>query len=218
MIARMPSHLPTRAAVFALALALAAPALAQPAAAPAPRSAPNTAAAGVYKLEPVHTRVLFAVSHMGFTTWYGDFTGASGTLQLDPANPGRSRIEVSVPTASVVTTNAVLDRELRGADWFDAARFPTITFKSRQVVRTGPRTADVAGDLTLHGVTRPVTLHARFNAAGVNPLDKAYTAGFEVSGRIKRSDFGVTKYVPLVGDNVDLIISAAFEKQPSAAR
>ena len=167
---------------------------------------------GVYKVEPGHTRVLFSVSHLGFTTWYGDFTGASGQLSLDPAHPAASQLEVSVPTASLTTTNAKLDGELKGADWFDAARFPTITFKSRTVTPTGPASADVAGDLTLHGVTRPVTLHARFNGAGVNPLDKAYTAGFEVSGEIRRSDFGVTKYVPLVGDQVQLIISAAFEK------
>jgi polyisoprenoid-binding protein YceI len=160
----------------------------------------------------VHTRVLFSVSHMGFTTWYGDFTQAAGALELDPAHPADSRVEVSLPTASVSTTNAVLDGELKGPDWFDAARYPTISFRSRQVTVTGPGRADVAGDLTLHGVTRPVTLHARFNAAGVNPLDKTYTAGFEAHGSIKRSEFGVTKYVPLVGDDVDLIISAAFVK------
>jgi polyisoprenoid-binding protein YceI len=205
----MSRHLPAHGVALVLALSFASPVLAQP----APTSSPEAVAPGTYKVEPNHTRILFAVSHMGFTTWYGDFTGASGALQLDPADLSRSRLEVSAPTASVATTNAVLDGELKSADWFDAAHYPTITFKSRQVTRTGRDTADVAGDLTLHGVTRPVTLHARFNGAGVNPLDKAYTVGFEVSGRIKRSDFGVTKYVPLVGDDVDLIISAAFEKQ-----
>jgi len=206
----MTPYLRTRAAAFAIALSLAAPALAQ-----APASSSTSADAGAYKIEPSHTRVLFAVNHMGFSTWYGDFTGASGSLQLDPVNPSHSHLQVSVPTASVVTTNATLDGELRSADWFDAPRYPTITFTSTNVVPTGPGAADVTGDLTLHGVTRPVTLHARFNGAGVNPLDKAYTTGFEVSGKIKRSDFGVTKYVPLVGDSVDLIISAAFEKQKS---
>lgn len=175
-------------------------------------TSPGAVRPGAYKVEPGHTRMLFAVSHMGFTTWYGDFAGASGTLQLDVAKPADSRLEISVPTASVTTTNAKLDSELKSADWFDAARYPTITFKSRQVTVTEPGRADVLGDLTLHGVTRPVTLKARFNGAGVNPLDKAYTVGFEVSGHIKRSDFGVSKYVPLIGDDVDLILSAAFEK------
>lgn len=196
------------AAVILLTATLGAPALAQS----PPATSPAAVQPGAYKVEPSHTRVLFAVSHMGFTTWYGDFTGASGTLQLDAAQPANSRIEISVPTASVTTTNAKLDGELKGANWFDAARFPTITFKSRQVTVTSPGHADVLGDLTLHGVTRPVTLQARFNGAGTNPLDKAYTVGFEVSGHIKRSEFGVAKYVPLVGDDVDLILSAAFEK------
>jgi polyisoprenoid-binding protein YceI len=205
----MTSGIRLTGATLLMTLALSAPAVAQQ---PALVTDPAAVQAGTYKVEPVHTRVLFSISHLGFTTWYGDFTGASGVLQLDPAHPAESRLEVSVPTSSVSTTNAKLDGELKGPDWFDAARFPTISFKSRQVTPTGPDRADVVGDLTLHGVTRPATLHARFNAAGVNPLDKAYTVGFEVSGQIKRSEFGLSKYVPLVGDDVSLIISAAFEK------
>lgn len=200
------SSLPGLRAVIVAAVLLSGPTLTQAAIAPA------SVQPGAYKVEPSHTRMLFAVNHMGFSTWYGDFTGASGALQLDPSEPGHSRLEVSVPTASVVTTNTVLDGELKSADWLDATHYPSITFKSRSVTPTGTDSADIAGDLTLHGVTRPVTLHAHFNGAGVNPLSKAYTIGFEVSGKIKRSDFGVAKYVPLVGDDVDLIISAAFEK------
>jgi polyisoprenoid-binding protein YceI len=199
------------AAAILLTAALAAPALAQTSLV----TSPAAVQPGAYKVEPSHTRVMFAVSHMGFTTWYGDFAGASGALRLDVARPANSRIEVSVPTGSVTTTNSTLDGELKSADWFDAARFPAMTFKSRQVTVTGPGRADILGDLTLHGVTRPLTLHGRFNGAGVNPLGKAYTVGFEASGKIKRSDFGVTKYVPLVGDDVDLILSAAFEKAAS---
>lgn len=196
------------AAAFALGLAVTGAAQAQ---SPASTN-PAAVQPGVYKVEPSHTRVLFAVSHMGFSTWYGDFTGASGQLKLDPAHPAASQLEVTVPTASVATTNATLDGELKSGDWFDAAKYPTISFKSRKVIVTSPGHAKVEGDLTLHGVTKPVTLDAKFNGAGVNPLDKAYTVGFEVSGAVKRSDFGVTKYVPLIGDEVKLIISAAFEK------
>jgi polyisoprenoid-binding protein YceI len=176
---------------------------------------PAAVQAGAYSVEPTHTRVLFAVSHMGFSTWYGQFTGAAGSLTIDPKNARVDAISVSVPTASVSTSNAKLDEELKGEQWFDAAKFDTISFRSTRVVPTGARTADVIGELTLHGVTRPVTLKASFNAAGVNPLSKAYTVGFEVSGDVKRSDFGVKTYVPLIGDDVHLIISAAFEKKPS---
>ena len=173
---------------------------------------PSAVHPGTYSVEPTHTRIAFALSHMGFTTWFGDFTSPSGQLVLDPKHPSASTLTVSVPTASVSTTNAKLDGELKEADWLDAAKFPTATFTANKITAT-KGTASVAGTLTLHGVTKPVTFAVTFNGAGVNPLDKAYTVGFEVRGRIRRSDFGVTKYVPLVGDDVDLIISAAFEQK-----
>lgn len=169
--------------------------------------------AGDYAVEPLHTRILFSLSHLGFTTWYGDFAHASGMAKIDPAHPTASSVEVSVPAASISTTNATLDSELKGADWFDAAKFPAMTFKSRQITVTGPDAGEMVGDLTLHGVTRPLTLQVKFHGAGVNPLSHAYTAGFDATGSIERSDFGVAKYVPMVGDKVSLIISAAFERK-----
>ena len=189
-------------------------ATAQPA---APAVSPDFSAVklGDYTVEPVHTRILFSLSHLGFSTWYGDFTHASGTARIDPAHPAASSVEVSVPTDSVSTTNAVLDGELKGPDWFDAAKFPAITFKSRQLTVTGPNQGQIVGDLTLHGVTRPVTLQVQFHGAGMNPLTHAFTAGFDATGAIKRGDFGVTKYLPVVGDDVNLIISVAFERKAS---
>jgi polyisoprenoid-binding protein YceI len=168
---------------------------------------------GDYAIEPVHTRILFSLSHLGTSTWYGDFTHASGAARIDPAHPAASSVEVSVPIASVSTTNATLDGELKGADWFDAAKFPTMTFKSRQITVTGPDRGEIVGDLTLHGITKPVTLRAKFNAAGPNPLTHAYTAGFDATGVIKRSDFGIITDLPLVGDEVTLIISAPFVRK-----
>jgi polyisoprenoid-binding protein YceI len=102
---------------------------------------------------------------------------------------------------------------LKGDQWLDAKANPQITFKAKSVTVTGPQTATVTGDLTLHGVTKPVNLQAKLNGGGVNPLDKKFTVGFELAGKIKRSDFGVKTYLPLIGDEVDLTISAAFEKQ-----
>jgi polyisoprenoid-binding protein YceI len=195
---------------LALSLAMGCTTLAQMA--PPPNPNPSAVKAGVYAIEPSHTRVLFSINHMGFSTYYGEFTGASGKLTLDPANLAASALEVSVPVANVTTTNARLDEELKSKQWLGAADYPTMTFRSTSITPTGPSTADVAGELTLHGVTRPVVLKAKFNAGGVNMLDHAYTIGFEVSGEIKRSDFGVKTYVPLIGDQVGLIISAAFEK------
>ena len=102
--------------------------------------------------------------------------------------------------------------ELKSAQWFDAAQYPTITFKSTKVTPTGKDAADITGDLTFHGVTHPVTLHAKFNAAGAHPMTKKYIVGFNASGELKRSDFGQKTYIPLIGDDVDLMISAEFEK------
>jgi polyisoprenoid-binding protein YceI len=196
----------TAAAIAALVLGLAGAA----AAAPTP---PAQVQAGTYAVEPTHTRVVFAVDHFGTSTWYGDFSKASGTLTLDPKNVGAASVSVEVPVATVSTTNPVLDGELKSADWLDAGKCPTMTFRSTKVTPTGPDRAAIAGELTIHCVTKPVTLQARYHGAGANPLTKAYTVGFDVSGKIKRSEFGVTKYVPLVADEVELIISAPFVKK-----
>jgi len=166
--------------------------------------------AGTYQVEPSHTRVLFAVSHMGFTTWYGDFTGVSGSLTLDSAKLADASFDITIPANSVSTTNTKLDGELNSPEWFDTAKYPTIEFKSEKVVRTGKDTALVTGELTFHGVTKPETLKVSFNASGINPLSKQYTIGFNASGEIKRSDFNQKTYVPLIGDDVTLTISAAF--------
>lgn len=175
--------------------------------------APETVQAGNYKVEASHTRVGFGVSHMGFSDWYGEFADVTGTMQLDPANLANARVDVTIPVATIATTNTKLDDELRSAGWLDAAQFPNIRFTSTSVVKTGVRTAQVTGNLTMHGVTRPVVLDATFNGAGANPMNKAYTVGFNATAHIKRSDFGVKTYLPLIGDDVTIRISAAFERQ-----
>ena len=176
---------------------------------------PAAVTAGRYTVEPSHTRLQFSLSHMGFTNWYGDLTDASGTLVLDPKNPAAAKVDVTLPVASVATTNAKLDEELRGPQWLDANAYPTIRFASTRVEHTGPQTATVTGDLTFHGVTNSVTLEAIFNGAGADPMTKAYTVGFDGTATIRRSDFGVDTYVPLIGDTVDIRISAAFVQASS---
>jgi len=173
---------------------------------------PAAVTPGAYVVEPAHTRVQFAVSHIGFTHYFGDFTGAKGTLVLDPKDVAASKVDITLPVASVSTTNATLDGELKSAAWFDAATYPTIRFVSTKVVRTAPDKATITGELTLHGVTRPVELAATFNGSGVNPLDKNYTVGFDATATLKRSDFGVKTYLPMIGDETSVRISAAFEK------
>ena len=175
---------------------------------------PAAAQGGDYTVEPYHTQVGFSVLHLGFTRYDGVFSNVSGQLKLDPKTLTATSLDVTVPVDTVQTTSAKLDGELKGDQWLDAGKFPTMRFRSTKITRTGPGTATVAGDLTLHGVTRPVVLKAKFVGAGVNPLDKSYTAGFSVSGVIKRSEFGVTTYVPMISDEVELTINAAFHKAP----
>lgn len=176
-------------------------------------TSPVTVQAGIYKVESYHTQVSFSLSHFGFSHFSGFFSGASGTLQIDPAKLAAAKLDVTLPIQSVTTTVAKLDEELKGNQWFDAAQFPTATFTSTKVTPTGKGRATITGNLTLHGVTHPVTLTAHFVGAGLNPMNKAYTMGFDASGTIRRSDFGVKTYVPLVGDEVQLTIAGAFEKQ-----
>lgn len=173
---------------------------------------PTAVQAGRYAVETAHTRVQFSVSHMGFSNWYGDFTGVTGALTLDPKAITAAKVDITIPVASVSTTNAVLDGELRSADWFDAGQHPTIRFVSTKVVQTAPGKADITGDLTFHGVTKPVVLSATFIGAGENPMSKKYTVGFDATATLKRSDYGVKTYVPMIGDETTLRISAAFEK------
>ncbi|GAN61839.1 hypothetical protein AA0313_1671 [Acetobacter indonesiensis NRIC 0313] len=176
-------------------------------------TAPIKVESGTYKVEPGHTQVVFSLLHFGFTHYSGLFSDVSGTLTLNSAHPAASKLEVSIPVSSVQTTSDKLTAELKEADWFDAAKYPAATFVSTQVTPDGKGGATITGNFTLHGVTKPITLQAHYVGSGVNPMDKAYTVGFQATGVIKRSDYGVKTYVPMVGDDVALTIAGAFEKQ-----
>jgi polyisoprenoid-binding protein YceI len=196
-----------RALLASLLLAsLAIPALAET------TKDPARIEAGTYTVDPDHTMVLFGVDHLGFSTYFGRFSGVTGSLKLEPKTPSASTFDITVPVASVSTTSAKLDGELKSNAWLDAEKFPTITFHGKSVKEIGPGKATVTGDLTLHGETHPVTLHVKLNGAGPNPFFKVYTIGFEATGTLKRSDFGVKTYLPAIGDEVTLTISAAFVK------
>ena len=195
---------------------LATAALAQPPGGARPAFTPERDAAkvraGHYEIEPNHTRTMFGISHKEFTTFYGEFRNLTGTLELDPKNPSASKVDLKVPVTSISTQIEKLNDELRHKPWLDADTWPDITFKSTSVKVTGKDTADVTGDFTFHGQTHPLTLHAKFNAAGQDSNENVYIAGFTVSGAFSRKDWGFTTGAPLIGDHVDLIIQAAFKK------
>lgn len=177
------------------------------------QTTPATVQAGTYTIDSYHTLAQFSVTHFGISDFFGTFPGAKGTLTIDPRNLATTKLDVTLPVATVSTTNATLDKELVSADWFDAARFPDMRFTSTKVTRTGAKTATIAGNLTMHGVTKPIVLNATFNAAAVNPMNKAYTLGFKATGTIRRTAFGVSKYAPMVSDDTTITITAALEKR-----
>ena len=202
-----------RQILLALPLLMAAPLLAEETAALALPGAADAArvAAGSYEVDTRHTQVNWQVNHFGFNDYFGLFGDVTGTLDIDPANLGAAKVDVTIPIASVATSSAGLTTHLQTPDFFDVAKFATARFVSTSVTADGPR-AMIKGDLTMLGVTKPVELETRFEGAGANPMNKKATIGFHASTTIKRSEWGMTKYVPMVGDEVKLRISVAFEK------
>lgn len=172
---------------------------------------PSRVTGGTYAVDPGHTQVLFAYDHMGFTENLGVIAMPTGSLTLDPKAPQNAKVSITFPIANIRTAVPKMDEHLMKADLFDAAKFPTATFESTSVKVDGTD-ADITGNLTIKGITKPVTLDAEFVAAGTHPMNKKETVGFEATGTIKRSDFGLGYGVPMVGDTVELKIVAAFEK------
>ena len=176
-------------------------------------------AAGTYAADPNHTLVGWRVNHFGFNDYFGIFGDVSGTLELDPADPDSAKLDVTIPISAVtVAASGLKDHLLRpgseGAepDFFGPEPAPA-RFVSTMVTPTGEITAQIVGDLTMNGVTAPVTINARFTGAGANPMNNAETVGFEGRAMLKRSTFGIDTFVPLVSDEVELDITAAFEKE-----
>lgn len=186
--------------------------------------AENTAQAGRYELDKTHTSVTFRVDHLGMSRYTARFTRIDGELNFDPARPAAMTLQAQIDPRSI-TTDFPLDKpdfdaELAGPAWLDAGRFPQIVFKSTLIAPTGPDTANVTGDLTLHGVTKPVTLDVKFNGGyGPNEMDPGGSRiGFSAQGKLKRSEFGISAGIPAagsrfgVGDDVDFAIETEFTR------
>lgn len=204
-----------RAPILAIALSacVAAGVAVEAQNAPAASSTPDPAkvTGGTYTVDPNHTQVLFGFNHMGFTHNMGIFARPTGSLVLDPKSPAQAKVEVTFPVDSIATGVPKFNNHLMSPDFFDAAKFPTATFKSKSIAVDGT-SADIVGDLTIKGVTKEVTLDASLVGVGPNPVSKKETVGFSATTAIRRSDFGLGAYVPVVGDVVELKIAAAFEK------
>lgn len=168
---------------------------------------------GAYKLDPDHGKITWSVDHLGFSTYVGQFVNVQADLTLDPANPANSQLTATIPLTEVDSNSDGLDAHLQTPDFFDTANHPVATFVSRSVTvdADDPSEATVIGDLTLRGVTRPVTMEVEFNQAGQSM--GAYKAGFDGEATIRRSDFGINFALPALGDEVKLHIEGEFVRQ-----
>ncbi|RZI98282.1 MAG: polyisoprenoid-binding protein [Brevundimonas sp.] len=175
---------------------------------------PAEVQAGAYKLDPDHGKITWSVNHLGFSTYTGQFVNVSAELTLDSANPSASSLTATIPLTDVDPNNDALKAHLQTADFFDTANHPTATFVSRSVTvdADDANEATVVGDLTLRGVTKPVTIEVEFNQAGA--MRGAYKAGFDGEATIKRSEFGITFGDQMgLGDEVELHIEGEFIRQ-----
>lgn len=165
------------------------------------------AAPVTYKLDPTHTDVIAQWNHFGFSNPSAHFGQADGTLVYDAADVTKSSVNVTLPLAGLNSFTPKLDEHLKNADFFDAARYPNATFKSTKVEAAGEGKLKVTGDLTLKDVTRPVVLDVTLNKAGEHMMAKREAIGFDATGTLIRSDFGLGQYAPAVSDQVRLRIT-----------
>ncbi len=161
-----------------------------------------------YTFDTDHTRVLFRINHAGFSDFIGQFKKLDGTLNLDLDKPETSQIQFRVRPDSIETNLPNFNEELQGKDWFNSTTYPYALFKSTKIVRTGDDGADVTGDFTLLGQTHPLTLHVVHHKHGKDGFKNVYKAGFSITGHFKRSEWGMTNFVPVVGDDVSLVVEA----------
>ena len=160
-----------------------------------------------YKIDPTHTATVFNWNHFGFSTPSANFTDIQGVIKVDNAKPANSSVEVTIPLSSVNTNVPALDKEFQEEAWFNAAKYPNITFKSTKVETKDKKHFKITGDLTVKGVTKPVVLDAVLNKQGEHPMLKVPAIGFNATTSFNRSDFGIGSYVPMVGDKITVNIT-----------
>lgn len=171
---------------------------------------PSLLTAGTYAIDTNHSHIVYEVSHFGISNYIGLVGGLSGELKINPKDPEHGQVDIEIPLSGLVSTSTALDAHLKTSDFFDVETFPTAKFKSTAVKVNGTE-AVISGLLTIRDITKPLELRAKLVGVAVNPMSGFLTVGFEATARIKRSDFGVSYYVPHISDEVELRISVAFE-------
>lgn len=165
-----------------------------------------------YELDPAHTFPHFSVNHLGFSTMRGRFNTTSGTVTMDK-DKGTGSVAIEIDVSSIDTGHDKRNEHLRGPDFFNATEFPKMTYKSTKVTINKDNSAVVDGNLTIMGVTKPVTLNVEKMNCGVHPFNKKEVCGFDATATIKRSDFGMKYGLPAIGDEINMIIEAEGVKK-----
>jgi polyisoprenoid-binding protein YceI len=184
----------TRASLLSLLLGLAI------------TSVTSSVHAETFTIDPVHSAVLYRAGHMNVSHSWGRFSDISGTLALDDPNADNNSIDITVKATSIDSGAAARDEHLRGPDFLNVKQFPTITFKSTQIKAVDPKTLEVTGNLTIHGVSKPVTLKVERLGAGKSPMGGS-SVGLETTFKINRSDFDMKNMLNMIADEVMLIVS-----------
>ncbi|WON81139.1 YceI family protein [Acinetobacter sp. UGAL515B_02] len=160
-----------------------------------------------YKIDPTHTATVFSWNHFGFSTPSANFSDIQGVIKVDNAKPANSSVDVTIPVSSVNTNVPALDKEFQQEGWFNAAKYPNITFKSTKVETKDKKHFKITGNLTVKGITKPVVLDAVLNKQGEHPMAKVPAIGFNATTSFNRSEFGIGNYVPNVGDKITVNIT-----------
>lgn len=177
---------------------------------------PARAEVQTYGFDKVHTQVLFFADHLGYSKSQGEFHTFDGGFVFDTAHPESSSIDVTVHTDSLDMNDERWDNHLKGADFFNVEKFPTMHFKSTAIAVTGENTADITGDLTLLGVTKPVVLHVTHNKSGMHPMTNRHIAGFSATAEIDRSEWGMTYGLPMMSPTVEIRLEVEGERSDEA--
>lgn len=179
---------------------------------------PGAARAGLeqYSFDKAHTQIFFTVNHLGFSNSTGSFLEFDGGFAFDRTAPEKSSVNVTIETDSVEMNDEKWNDHLKNEDFFNVGKFSSMTFKSTGIEITGENTANITGELTLLGVTKPVTLATVLNKADKHPFGDKYVAGFSATGSLKRSEFGMNYGLPLVGDDVKIRIEVEGVRESAA--
>ncbi|WP_417453204.1 YceI family protein [Kiloniella sp.] len=165
---------------------------------------------GAYQLDPDHASLIFSLNHLGFSDYYGRFNTLEASLDFNPREPEATKLFARVDIKSLDVNNESFETELRGSNWFDSKNYPFAYLESTEITPVSDSEAEMRGNLTLKGVTAPISMTIKFNGGAINFLTGKYTLGFFATGTIKRSNYDISDLVPAIGDEVTLQISAEF--------